>query len=252
MQVDVLTLFPEMFAGVLNSSILKRAQEKNLLSVNLVNIRDYSKNKHRCVDDYPFGGGPGMVLQVEPVVTAVEDILSREENAVSYSTRVILMSPQGKTFNQDKAWELAKCSRLVLICGHYEGIDERVRILLQPEEISIGDYILTGGELPAMVVIDAVTRLIPGVLGASKGGKDESFYSGFLEYPQYTRPRVFRGLEVPEVLLSGHHAKIEQWRKEQAFLRTRERRPDLLKRFYLTKETLDNNFKLPAGEEGNN
>ena len=232
MQVDILTLFPEMFSGVLNASILKRAQEKGALKVNLINIRHYSTDKHKTVDDYPYGGGPGMILRVEPVVAAVEAVLSQGEgysNDLSSGTRVILLSPQGQPFVQKKAWELAKCSRLVLICGHYEGIDERVRDLLRPEEISIGDYILTGGELPAMVVVDAVTRLLPGVLGESEGGAEESFYTGLLEFPQYTRPRNFRGLEVPEVLLSGHHARINQWRKEQSIQRTRERRPDLLR-----------------------
>jgi tRNA (guanine37-N1)-methyltransferase len=232
MQVDILTLFPEMFSGVLNASILKRAQEKGALKVNLINIRHYSTDKHKTVDDYPYGGGPGMILRVEPVVAAVEAVLSQGEgysNDLSLGTRVILLSPQGRPFVQKKAWELAKYSRLVLICGHYEGIDERVRDLLRPEEISIGDYILTGGELPAMVVVDAVTRLLPGVLGESEGGAEESFYTGLLEFPQYTRPRNFRGLEVPEVLLSGHHARINQWRQEQSIQRTRERRPDLLR-----------------------
>lgn len=232
MQVDILTLFPEMFSGVLNASILKRAQEKGALKVNLINIRHYSTDKHKSVDDYPYGGGPGMILRVEPVVAAVEAVLSQGEgysNDLSSGTRVILLSPQGRPFIQKKAWELAKYSRLVLICGHYEGIDERVRDLLRPEEISIGDYILTGGELPAMVVVDAVTRLLPGVLGESEGGAEESFYTGLLEFPQYTRPRNFRGLEVPEVLLSGHHARINQWRQEQSIQRTRERRPDLLR-----------------------
>lgn len=243
MQVDILTLFPQMFPGLLGCSILKRAQEKQLLTVSLTDIRDYAANKHKCVDDYPFGGGPGMVLQAEPVVTAVEAVLKRvkEEDGETGldcgRTRLILMSPQGPTFTQDKARELARCSRLVLICGHYEGFDERIRLLLEPEEISIGDYILTGGEIPALVLIDAVTRLIPGVLGESEGGEEESFYSGLLEFPQYTRPRLYRGLAVPEVLISGHHARIGQWRREQSLLRTQQRRPDLLK-----------GAALPAGE----
>ncbi|NLK51424.1 MAG: tRNA (guanosine(37)-N1)-methyltransferase TrmD [Syntrophomonadaceae bacterium] len=234
MQFDILTLFPEMFYGVLNSSILKRAQEKGLLSVNLVNIRDYSTDRHRCVDDYPFGGGPGMVLCAEPVVTAVENTLGQsfgdQVSSLPEGTRLILLSPQGPPFQQEKAFELARCSRLVLICGHYEGMDERVRLLLKPEEVSIGDYILTGGEIPAMVVLDAVTRLIPGVLGESEGGSEESFYSGLLEFPQYTRPRVFRDLEVPEVLISGDHGRINEWRRKQSLLRTWERRKDLLEK----------------------
>ena len=240
MQVDILTLFPQMFQGVMNSSILKRAQDKQLLTINLINIRDYSTDKHKSVDDYPFGGGPGMILQVEPIVTAVEDVFDRIKGNNAEQTqsqpRLILMSPQGKPFNQEKAWELAECSHLVFICGHYEGFDERIRLLLKPEEISIGDYILTGGELPAMVIVDAVTRLIPEVLGESEGGEDESFYSGLLEFPQYTRPRVFRGLEVPEVLVSGHHARINRWRREQSLLRTQQRRLDLLDSADLTAE----------------
>jgi tRNA (guanine37-N1)-methyltransferase len=229
-----------MFHGVINSSILRRAQDKGLLSFNLINIRDYSSDKHRSVDDYPFGGGPGMILQANPIVTAAEEVLGRltEKNTegLPINARLILMSPQGKPFNQEKAWELAKCSHLVFICGHYEGMDERVRLLLKPEEISIGDYFLTGGEIPAMAVVDAVTRLIPGVLGESEGGEEESFYSGLLEFPQYTRPRVYRGLEVPEVLISGHHGRIRQWRRKQSLLRTQERRLDLLENADLTEE----------------
>ena len=238
MQVHILTLFPQMFQGVLSCSILKRAQEKQLLTVNLIDIRDYSTDKHKCVDDYPFGGGPGMILQAEPVVTAVEAVLQRiEAESAEFGhgqTRLVLMSPQGRTFTQEKARELAQCSQLVIICGHYEGFDERIRLLLKPEEISIGDYILTGGEIPAMVVVDAVTRLIPEVLGEPEGGEEESFYTGLLEFPQYTRPRVYRGLAVPEVLISGHHARIKQWRREQSLLRTQQRRPDLLERAQLT------------------
>lgn len=196
MQVDILTLFPEMFSGVLNASILKRAQEKGALKVNLINIRHYSTDKHKTVDDYPYGGGPGMILRVEPVVAAVEAVLRQGEgysNDLSSGTRVILLSPQGQPFVQKKAWELAKCSRLVLICGHYEGIDERVRVLLRPEEISIGDYILTGGELPAMVVVDAVTRLLPGVLGESEGGAEESFTPDYWSSLSILDLEIFEG-----------------------------------------------------------
>lgn len=228
MRIDILTLFPEMFTGVLGSSILKRAQESGQLSVGRVNIRDFSNNKHRTVDDYPFGGGPGMVLKVEPVISAVE--------SVAGNPHLILMTPQGRPLLQERVRELSEREHLLIICGHYEGIDERVRLLLQPEEISIGDYILTGGELPAMVLVDAVTRMLPGVLGESAGGEDESFYQGLLEYPQYTRPQEFRGLGVPEVLLSGHHENVARWRREQAVRRTRERRPELLRGAELTKD----------------
>ncbi|NPV92108.1 MAG: tRNA (guanosine(37)-N1)-methyltransferase TrmD [Firmicutes bacterium] len=228
MRIDILSLFPEMFTGVLGSSILKRAQEGGHLSVGLVNIRDFSNNKHRTVDDYPFGGGPGMVLKVEPVISAVE--------SVPGDPHVILMTPQGRPLRQERAHELSELEHLLIVCGHYEGIDERVRVLLQPEEISIGDYILTGGELPAMVLVDAVARMLPGVLGESAGGEDESFYQGLLEYPQYTRPQEFRGLVVPEVLVSGHHEKVDRWRREQAVRRTWERRPELLREAELTKE----------------
>lgn len=225
MRVDVLTIFPEIFAGFLDTSIIKRARERGHLEVNLVDIRAYTRNKHRNVDDYPFGGGPGMVMQAEPLFLAVEALLPVDE---SIRPPVILMSPQGEVFNQELASQLARQEHLILICGHYEGIDERVRIGLVDRELSIGDYILTGGELPAMVVIDAVTRLLPGVLGAPEGATEDSFAMGLLEYPQYTRPRSFRGLEVPEVLLSGNHEEIRRWRRRQALERTWRRRPDLL------------------------
>lgn len=228
MRIDILTLFPEMFTGVLGSSILKRALESGHLTVNLVNIRDFSNNKHRTVDDYPFGGGPGMILQVEPVVSAVE--------SVSGNPRIILMTPQGKRLQQKRVKELSESDHLLVICGHYEGIDERVRVLLEPEEISIGDYILTGGEIPAMVLVDAVTRMLPGVLGESAGGAEESFYAGLLEFPQYTRPQEYRGLRVPEVLLSGHHENVRRWRREESIRRTWERRPELLPEADLTED----------------
>ncbi|OIQ09622.1 tRNA (guanine-N(1)-)-methyltransferase [Moorella thermoacetica] len=233
MRVDVLTIFPEMFTGFLNTSIIKRAREQGRLEVNLVNIRAYARNKHRNVDDYPFGGGPGMVMQAEPIFLAVEDLLPSGETA---RPPVILMSPQGEAFNQGMAEELAREEHLILICGHYEGVDERVRLALVTREISIGDYVLTGGELPAMVIIDAVTRLLPGVLGAPEGAREDSFAMGLLEYPQYTRPRSFRGLEVPEVLLSGNHEQIRRWRRQQALERTWRRRPDLLARVNLSPE----------------
>ncbi|TDA65640.1 MAG: tRNA (guanosine(37)-N1)-methyltransferase TrmD [Clostridia bacterium] len=221
MRIDILTIFPQMFTGPLTESIIKRAREKGLVDIVLVNIRDYSPDRHGSVDDYPYGGGAGMVMRPEPVFLATEAV--RRENS-----RVILLSPQGSLLRQEKVRELATCPHLVLICGHYEGLDERIREYLVDEEISIGDYILTGGELPAMVVVDAVVRLIPEVLGASASLEEESFSHGLLEYPQYTRPRDFRGMKVPEVLLSGNHQEVARWRREQAVRRTLARRPDLL------------------------
>ncbi|MGO9203602.1 MAG: tRNA (guanosine(37)-N1)-methyltransferase TrmD [Limisphaerales bacterium] len=221
MRIDVLTLFPAMFAGPLDESIIKRARETGRLDLRIHNLRDYAHNRHKTVDDRPFGGGPGMLLKPEPIFEAVED-LGRE------SSRVVLLSPAGRTFNQGVASELAGQEHLLLISGHYEGFDERVRERLADDELSIGDYVLTNGGLPAMVVIDAVARLLPGVLGDQESALEESFSRGLLEYPQYTRPAEFRGMKVPEVLLSGNHADIARWRAEQARLRTQERRPDLL------------------------
>src|SRR5881394_939892 len=222
MKIDVLTLFPEMFAGPLDVSIIQRARTAGLLDLRICNLRDYTHDRHKTVDDKPFGGGPGMVLKPEPLFEAVES-LSAE------STHVILMTPVGRTFDQSLARQLAQQQHLLLICGSYEGVDERVREALVDEEISIGDYVLTNGGLPAMVVIDAVTRLLPGVLGDDESARDESFSHGWLEYPQYTRPAEFRGMKVPEVLLSGNHAEIARWRAEQARIRTKEQRPDLLR-----------------------
>ncbi len=233
MRIDILTLFPEMFTGPFSSSILKRAQDNGLINVSLVNIRDFSTNKHHTVDDTPYGGGAGMVMGPEAIFRAVEDSLKK--NAGS-SARVVLMCPQGRPFSQAIARDLAEESDLILICGHYEGVDERVREGLVTDEISIGDYILTGGELPAMVVVDAVTRLLPGALGKSASVLDESFNNGLLEYAQYTRPREFRDQAVPGVLLSGHHEKIEKWRRRQSLLRTLERRPELLTQLTLSQE----------------
>ncbi len=221
MRIDVLTLFPGMFAGPLDESIIKRARKAGLLDLQIHNLRDYAHDRHKTVDDRPFGGGPGMLLKPEPIFEAVEK-LARE------STRVILLSPAGRPFSQAIAQELAKVDDLLLVVGHYEGFDERVRQQLADDELSIGDYVLTNGALPAMVVIDAVTRLLPGALGDDESSREESFSQGLLEYPQYTRPAEFRGMKVPEVLLSGNHAEIAKWRAEQARLRTQERRPDLL------------------------
>ena len=225
MRLDILTLFPEMFQNVLGESMLKIASEKELVSFHLHNIRDYSNDKHRCVDDKPYGGGAGMVMKPEPVFNAVEAVELLDD---AVSTK-ILLTPQGKTFNQGIADDLSKETRLMIICGRYEGFDERIRSGIDALEISIGDYVLTGGEIPAMVVIDSISRLVPGVLGGDDSLQDESFMNRMLEYPQYTRPAEFRGMKVPEVLKSGHHSKIEEWRMENAILRTQERRPDLLK-----------------------
>ncbi len=224
-RIDVLTLFPEMFEAVLGSSILKIAQQKGLLEVVLTNIRDYTGDRHRSVDDRPFGGGPGMVLKVEPIVRAVRDVRAKSPEG----GRLLLMTPQGKKFDQARAQELAREKHLLFIAGHYEGYDERIRTILRPDEVSIGDYVLTGGELPAMVVLDAVVRLLPGVLGCSESTVSESFGAGLLEYPQYTRPADFEGHRAPDVLLSGDHAAVDEWRNEEALKRTASRRPDLLR-----------------------
>jgi tRNA (guanine37-N1)-methyltransferase len=232
MKIDVLTLFPEMFDGVFGASILGKAKEKGIVSLEAINFRAYSGNKHNTVDDYPYGGGGGMVLKPDPVFAAVED-LQIDENV---RPRVILMCPQGAQFTQKKAEELAKEQHLVLICGHYEGYDERIREHLVTDELSIGDYVLTGGEVPAMVVIDSVVRLLPGVLGNETSAVTDSYSTGLLEHPHYTRPAEFRGWAVPDVLISGHHANIEVWRREQSLLRTLQRRPDLLGQAELTEK----------------
>lgn len=224
MRIDIITIFPDMFKNILNESIIKRAQAKGKVKIFVHNLRDYTLDKHRKVDDRPFGGGSGMVMSAEPIFRAVEKIRAKSRN-----TKVILLCPQGKTLTQGLAKKLAKNKHLVLICGHYEGIDERVRQYLVDEEISIGDYILTGGELAAMVLADTLVRLIPGVLGDKNSLKFESFEGNLLEYPQYTRPADFRAIKVPSILLSGDHQKINQWRKKEALRITRLKRPDLLK-----------------------
>ncbi len=221
MKIDVLTLFPGMFAGPLDESIVMRARRAGLLDLNIHQLRDYAHDRHKTVDDRPFGGGPGMLLKPEPIFEAVEGI-ARE------GTRVILLSPSGRPFTQAIARELAQLNDLLLVSGHYEGFDERIRQELADDELSIGDYVLTNGALPAMVVIDAVTRLLPGALGDDQSADQESFSRGLLEDPQYTRPAEFRGMRVPEVLLSGNHAEIAKWRADQARHRTEQRRPDLL------------------------
>src|SRR5918992_510940 len=227
LRVDILTLFPEMFGPVLGTSIPKRAAEKGLVSYHLTNVRDFATDAHKSVDDKPFGGGPGMVMMCQTVFDAVE---SAERQDPREATR-ILLTPQGRPFTQSLAKDFAKRERLLLIAGHYEGFDERIVEGLRPIEVSIGDYVLSGGELAAMVVIDAVVRLLPGALGHQEGASDETFAGGLLEYPQYTRPREFRGMGVPEVLLSGNHAAIAAWRMEQRKLRTKERRPDLWRKY---------------------
>jgi len=223
MRIDVITLFPGMFTGPLDESIIRRARDTGRLDLRIHNLRDYTHDRHRTVDDRPFGGGPGMLLKPEPIFEAVEDLRTA-------AARVILLSPAGRPFQQARARGLAKESHLLLLCGSYEGVDERVREALVDEELSIGDFVLTNGALPAMVLIDSVTRLLPGVLGAEESAADESFSNGWLEYPQYTRPAEFRGQSVPEVLLSGHHGEIARWRAERARERTAQRRPDLLER----------------------
>jgi len=221
MKIDVLTLFPGMFAGPLDESIVKRARDKGIRELGIHNLRDWTHDRHKTVDDKPFGGGPGMLLKPEPIFEAVEQLAGDQ-------TRVVLLTPSGRTFRQAIAREFAACPHLLLVSGSYEGFDERVREHLADDEISIGDFVLTNGALPAMIVVDAVARLLPGALGDDDSSQDESFSHGLLEYPHYTRPADFRGWKVPEILLSGHHAEIAKWRAEQARLRTKERRPDLL------------------------
>ncbi|MBQ2754160.1 MAG: tRNA (guanosine(37)-N1)-methyltransferase TrmD [Clostridia bacterium] len=224
MKIDILTLFPEMVDNILSESIIGRARANNKIEINCINIRDFSKDKHRRVDDYPYGGGMGMVMQPQPIYDAYKSIVDKSET----KPVVIYMSPQGRVFNQEIAKELANLEHIVLLCGHYEGVDERIIEEIVDFELSIGDYVLTGGELPAAVVADCVARLVPGVLSDDMSFIDESHYNNLLEYPQYTRPPEFMGRKVPEVLLSGHHKNIEAWREEQSFKRTKIKRPDLI------------------------
>jgi tRNA (guanine37-N1)-methyltransferase len=231
MQFEVFTLLPEVFPPYLESSILQRARQRGLIDVRLHNIRNWAHDKHHTTDDMPYGGGGGMVMKPEPVFEAVESILGPASGVP-----IILLTPQGRLFSQTIARELSSLERIALLCGRYEGVDERIRTSLVTDEISIGDYVLTGGELPALIVIDAITRLLPGALGDPTGAEDDSHASGLLEYPHYTRPPEFRGEPVPEVLISGDHAKIAQWRREQSLLRTLERRPDLLEKAELNEK----------------
>lgn len=231
MQIDILTLFPEMFAGVFGTSMLGRAQANGLLSIQTHNIRDYADNKHRKTDDYPFGGGAGMVMMPQPIFDCMAAVQGKK------NAHRILLTPRGRLLTPKRAKELANMEHLILLCGHYEGVDERVNTIID-EELSIGDYVLTGGELPAMVLVDCLSRFVPGVLGSEDSAVDESHADGLLEYPQYTRPADFRGMTVPEVLQNGHHAKIVAWRREQALLKTKQMRPVLLGRFGKREETL--------------
>lgn len=232
MNFHILTLFPEMVMDGLSTSIIGRAQSKGLLSVEAINIRDFAENKHNRVDDYTYGGGAGMLMQAGPVYGAYQSVLEKAQS----KPRVIYLSPQGQTFSQGMAEEFAKEEELIFLCGHYEGIDERVLEEIVTDYVSIGDYVLTGGELPAMVMIDAISRLIPGVLHNDVSAEFESFQDNLLEYPQYTRPEEWHGKKVPEILLSGHHANVEKWRREQSIIRTAQRRPDLLEKAELTEK----------------
>ena len=249
MNYYIMTLFPDMVMSVLNTSIIGKAKEKGLLSIEAIDIREFTTDKHRHVDDYPYGGGAGMVMQAQPVYDCYKYVLEQidknqclddgttpDDKASTQKPRVIFMTPTGQTFNQDMAKELSTEENLVFLCGHYEGIDKRVLDKIVTDEVSIGDFVLTGGELPAMVMIDAISRHIPGVLNNDISAETETFTDNLLEYPQYTRPEVWEGVSVPEVLLSGHHANIEKWRREQSLLLTRDRRPDLFEQVELTKK----------------
>ena len=232
MKIDILSLFPEMFEGFLNTSIIKRAIDAKVVEVNVHDFREFADNKHKKVDDYPYGGGAGMVMQPEPIYLAYEDITQNIEK----KPRVVYVTPQGAVFNQSMAEEFAKEEDLIFLCGHYEGVDERILEEIVTDYVSIGDYVLTGGELPAMVMIDAVSRLVPGVLNNEESAEFESFHDNLLEHPQYTRPVEFHGKRVPDVLLSGHHGNVDKWRREQSLKRTLERRPDLLEQADLSKD----------------
>ena len=235
MRFDVLTLFPDMFEAVLGDSIIGRAREKGLVELNFINIRDFSKNKHKKTDEYPYSGGGGMIMTPQPIYDAYMSVAG----GLSYKPLTIYMSPQGSVFNQGEAKKLLNYEHIILLCGHYEGIDQRILDEIVDMEISIGDFVLTGGEIPAMAIIDSVLRLVPGVLSEESSYENESHYNGLLEYPQYTRPEEFMGRKVPEILLSGHHAKIEEWKRQQSLLITKRKRPDLLEKAELTKKDLE-------------
>ena len=255
MRFEVFTLLPDVFPPYLESSILQRARQRGLLDVRVYNIRDYTHDRHHTTDDTPYGGGGGMVMKPEPVFEAIETVLGLQPGEAQPSIPVILLTPQGRVFTQRVAEELARHERIALLCGRYEGVDERIREHLVTDEISVGDYVLTGGELPALLIIDAVSRLIPGVLGDPTGAEDDSHSMGLLEYPHYTRPPEFRGWKVPDILLSGDHGKIEKWRREQALLRTFHKRPDMIEKAELSKadkkfvENLRNQMYRPEQSE---
>jgi tRNA (guanine37-N1)-methyltransferase len=254
MQFEVFTLLPEVFPSYIDTSIIKRARERGLITVRVHNIRDYTHDKHHTTDDTPYGGGGGMVMKPDPVFEAVETVLGlnptdQTQGEPASNIPIILLTPQGRVFNQSIAKELSQHTHIVLICGRYEGIDERIREHLVTDEISIGDYVLTGGEIPALILIDAISRLLPDVLGDPTGAEDDSHAMGLLEYPHYTRPPEFRGWKIPEVLLSGAHAKIDKWRREQALLRTYKKRPDMLEKADLSKEDKKFIEKLKREEE---
>ncbi|MBN2394996.1 MAG: tRNA (guanosine(37)-N1)-methyltransferase TrmD [Candidatus Atribacteria bacterium] len=243
MEITILTIFPEMFVSPFSESIIKRAIEKKIIEINVVDIRNFTRDKHRSVDDYSYGGGPGMVLKPEPIIEAIKDI---EKSNDGPKNKIIITSAQGKVFNQDSARNLANYKKIIFVCGRYEGIDERVFKLLDAEEISIGDYVMTGGEIATMVMVDVIARMIPGVLGKEESMKNDSFYHGLLDYPHYTRPESYRRYKVPKVLLSGNHHEIEKWRIKQSLLRTMIRRPDLLANKKYSKEELEILMELEA------
>ncbi len=234
MRIDIMTLFPDMCRAYLGASIIGRAREAGKVQIECADIRDYTQDKHRRVDDSPYGGGMGMIMQAQPIYDCYMDLCKK----TGAKPHLIYLTPQGKTLTQQRVKELAKLDYIALLCGHYEGVDERVIEELQPEEISVGDYVLTGGELPALIVADAVSRMIPGVLSSDECFTEESHYSSLLEYPQYTRPYVWHGRQVPEVLITGHHANVEAWRREQSLIRTAERRPDMLEKAQLTEKEI--------------
>ncbi len=234
MRIDIMTLFPDMCLAYLNSSVIGRARSAGIVQIECTDIRDYTTDKHRRVDDSPYGGGMGMIMQAQPIFDCYQDICKK----AGTKPHLIYLTPQGKTLTQERVKALAKLDHLALLCGHYEGVDERVIEELQPEEISVGDYVLTGGELPALIVADAVSRMIPGVLSSDECFTEESHYSSLLEYPQYTRPFEWRGRQVPDVLITGHHANVEKWRREQALKRTADRRPDMLKKAQLSENDM--------------
>jgi len=236
MEITILTIFPEMFVSPFSESIIKRAQEKKLVNINIIDIRNFTKDKHRSVDDYSYGGGPGMVLKPEPIIEAVKNIQKEKNKGVN--SKVIITSAQGRIFNQNMAKSLSMQEKIIFICGRYEGIDERVCHLLNAEEVSIGDYVMTGGEIPVMAMVDVIIRMLPGALGKEESMMNDSFYHGLLDYPHFTRPEKYRGYEVPGVLLSGDHKKIEKWRKKQSILRTMVRRPDLFINRNFSKEEM--------------